>query len=303
MALVRVTPPRRGWMCSTKHITLGAQSRGQKVWFRKFFANHKQWFRMKWHLNDLILKQRLHLTLPWAKELQQYAEDMMYCAKKNTPHYNGLVESMLVSSAARQILYEQLVPRYKDRPFFFTRLVNKWQTRERDGAPMGFLEFVDRPGEYKPARPVGEERMRYIEHQLEHGTRRERRIFARKALRTPDFFNRKRSETVELGSREEEDGAIGAASHHLLDAANKSGGAAVRARTQLLRESLGEDQLLLPRSLLQNLNRRSRRRRKSGDGAIIGGETEAGRSSYSLPTVLPTQTTTHPDVTAAPAMP
>ncbi|CAD7932071.1 unnamed protein product [Amoebophrya sp. A25] len=179
--MLYISLPARGWMCSTKHITKDARSRGQKIWYRKFKSNNRQWRMMKWHLNDLILKQRLHLTLPWCKELQQYAEELIYLAKKNTPHYNGLVESMLISSAARDILYEKLVPRYFDRPFFCTRVMNKWQFRERDAAPMGFIEFVDRPGESQPARPVGTQKIRYIEHMLANGSRRERRIFAGKA--------------------------------------------------------------------------------------------------------------------------
>eukprot|EP00392_Amoebophrya_sp_AT5.2_P010422 g10482.t1 len=152
----------------------------ERKWYRKFGSIHKQWFKMRWHLNDLVLKQRLHLTISWCKELQQYAEELIYLAKMNTPHYNGLVESILV--------YEKLVPRYKERPFFFTRVVNKWQLRNRDAKSMGFIEFVDRPGEYKPARPVGEARNRYITAMLEHGTRRDRRVFAKKALNTPGFL-------------------------------------------------------------------------------------------------------------------
>ena len=54
--------------------------------------------------------------------------------------------------------YEQLVPRYKDRGFHFTRVLNKFQFRDFTSSPMGIIEFIDRPGELKPAGPVGEQR-------------------------------------------------------------------------------------------------------------------------------------------------
>lgn len=123
----------------------------------------------------------LYVTVPWARELQQYAEEVVYLAKKNTVHHNGLVESMLTSAPARQILYEKMVPRYKDRPFYFTRVVNKWELRERDAAKLGFLEFIDRPGEYRPANPVGAERRSFVRETMEHGTRRERRKLVKEA--------------------------------------------------------------------------------------------------------------------------
>lgn len=158
-----------------RFITLNARSRGQKKWYRRFNGNHKQWRKMRMHLNDLILRQRIHLSKKWTRELQQYAEELIYMAKKNDPHNNGIVESILTNPAAREILYEKLVPRYRDRPFYFTRCVNKWQLRIRDNAKMGFIEFVDRPGEYEPAPPVGESRARMVREIMENGSRRERR--------------------------------------------------------------------------------------------------------------------------------
>lgn len=69
---------------------------------------------MKDMLNLLILNQRLETSLPRAKELQQYAEEIVFLAKKNSPYHDGLVESMLTSPEARRILYERMLPRYKD---------------------------------------------------------------------------------------------------------------------------------------------------------------------------------------------
>jgi len=129
---------------------------------------------MKDMLNGLIKEQHLETTLPKAKELQQYAEEIVFLAKKNTPYHDGLVESMLTSSEARHILYERMVPRYQDRHFHVTRIVNKFMYRERDTASMAVIEYVDRPGELRPANPVGAARDQHVAMEF-LSTRRGRR--------------------------------------------------------------------------------------------------------------------------------
>lgn len=166
-----------GFMGTTKFLALGARSKGRKVYFRKFLPAHAQWALMKNMLNDLVLEQRLECTSPKAKELQQYAEELIFLAKKNTPYHDGLVESILTSPEARRILYERMVPRYRDRGFHFTRIVNQWRYRERDTAPMSFIEYVDRPGEIRPANPVGAARDQLVAQEF-LTTRRGRRKHA-----------------------------------------------------------------------------------------------------------------------------
>jgi hypothetical protein len=120
---------------------------------------------MKSLLNRLLINQRIGpISLIYAKELQQYAEEVVFlarkCAHDPTPRYNFLVESMLKSAEAREVLYEHLVPRYGEVAAvrgsgvqgsqLVTRVVNAWTFRERDTTPTGFIEFVDRPGELMP---------------------------------------------------------------------------------------------------------------------------------------------------------
>merc|ERR1711879_343704 len=124
--------------------------------------------------NQLVLEQRIEATLPKAKELQQYAEEIVFLAKKNTPYHDGLVESILTSPESRRILYERMVPRYVDRQFHFTRIVNQFRCRERDTAKMAWIEYVDRPGELRPANPVGAARAQYVASEF-LATRRGRR--------------------------------------------------------------------------------------------------------------------------------
>merc|ERR1711879_1063617 len=143
-------------------------------YFRKFAPAFKQWGQMKNMLDILVKTQRIETTLPKAKELQQYAEEIVFLAKKNTAYHDGLVESMLTSPEARAILYERLVPRYRDRQFHFTRIVNQFRFRMRDTTKMALIEYVDRPGELRPANPVGAARVQHVANEF-LATRRGRR--------------------------------------------------------------------------------------------------------------------------------
>lgn len=92
---------------------------------------------MKDWLDKLIIYQRIEGPLNRMKEVQQYAEEIVFHARRSnnsstysdmicilyaqsqevsfvdTPYSTQIVESMLRSAEARQILYEYLVPRYK----------------------------------------------------------------------------------------------------------------------------------------------------------------------------------------------
>lgn len=177
-----------GSVRTARFLARGARNKGRSWAFRKLAPQFKQWDMMRNMLNHLVKFQRIETTLPRAKELQQYAEEIVFLAKKNTAFHDGLVESIVTSSEARQILYERLVPRYRERHFHFTRLLNTLEYRERDTAPMGILEYIDRPGELRPANPVGVARMQHVAQQF-LATRRGRRKHLgemKKILKLPD---------------------------------------------------------------------------------------------------------------------
>ena len=50
-------------------------------------------------------------------------------------------------------LFEVLGPRYQDRDGGYTRVLKLSKKRKGDNAPMAVMEFVDRPGEIRAARP------------------------------------------------------------------------------------------------------------------------------------------------------
>ncbi|PHJ19724.1 ribosomal protein l17 [Cystoisospora suis] len=160
-----------GWSQVVRFLNKGVQRRP----FRRLRGQpHHQWNTLKTQLDQLVRSDRLELTLPRARELQQYAEELIHFAKQNTPESSLITESLIVTPAARRKLYHELCPLYANRPFFYTRVVNQHRLRMRDAAPMAYLEFVDRPGELRPARPVGFERKKYIWEQMK-ATRRARR--------------------------------------------------------------------------------------------------------------------------------
>jgi large subunit ribosomal protein L17 len=133
-------------------IRRGAQSSGKtKHGFRKLLPAYRQWETMKSLLNKLLINNRVGpISLIYAKEVQQYAEELVVLGRQavNQPTHrsNWLVESMLKSGEGRDILFERIVPRYStkgDVGGLVTRVVNLWEFRERDTTPIGFLEFVD----------------------------------------------------------------------------------------------------------------------------------------------------------------
>lgn len=163
-----------GYTSTLKFVNLGVRRR----LFRKAHKQpHHKWDSIKNQLNDLLKYGRIETTLAKAKELQGYAEELIYLAKKNDVENNLKVESMLRTAQGRRRLYEHYVPLYGNRPFFFTRVVNQWRLRLRDAAPMAFIEFIDRPGELRPAKPVGYERIKYIYNEMKKNRRNFRKYF------------------------------------------------------------------------------------------------------------------------------
>ena len=68
------------------------------------------------------------------------AREVIWHAKRNTPYSDSVVESLIISPEARQIVYEKLVPRYRHRPFFFTRLLRHWTVKFNDNSHIARLE-------------------------------------------------------------------------------------------------------------------------------------------------------------------
>ena len=151
-----------GFVSTINLIRRGAQRHGkEKHGYRRLLPSYRQWEVMKSNLNKLIIYQRIQLSLVYAKELQQYAEELVNLARKSAKtcnpversRYLSLCNTILKSAEAREILFERLVPRYSTTNSLVTRVVNTWKFRERDTTPMGIIEFKFRSGELIPTKP------------------------------------------------------------------------------------------------------------------------------------------------------
>eukprot|EP00922_Rhytidocystis_sp_ex-Travisia-forbesii_P037877 GHVS01056396.1.p1 GENE.GHVS01056396.1~~GHVS01056396.1.p1 ORF type:complete len:310 (-),score=87.44 GHVS01056396.1:251-1057(-) len=169
-----------GYICTWRFVNRGVRRRV----FRRFHRSpDHRWDMLKNMLDSLLRHGRVETTLAKAKEVQQYAEEIVHFAKKDAADADKIVESMLRTPQARKKLYEVLVPRYRDRHFYVTRVFNQWRIRLRDATPMAFVEFVDRPGELRPANPVGFQRVEFVWQQMQQNRRLFRRYLAEARMR------------------------------------------------------------------------------------------------------------------------
>ena len=92
---------------------------------------------------SLVEHELIKTTLPKAKELRSYAEPLITLAKKDSVANRRLAFDRMRSKAAVGKLFEELGPRYQERPGGYIRII-KCGYRTGDKAPMAFVELVDR---------------------------------------------------------------------------------------------------------------------------------------------------------------
>ena len=83
-------------------------------------------------------------TLPNAKELRSSAEPLITLAKKDSVANRRLAFDRTRSKEAVGKLFNELGPRYQERPGGYIRIL-KCGYRAGDKAPMAYVELVDRP--------------------------------------------------------------------------------------------------------------------------------------------------------------
>lgn len=91
----------------------------------------------------LIKHEQIITTLPKAKELRPYVERLVTLAKKGGLSNRRLAHARLMDDVQLRKLFDELAPRYADRPGGYTRVL-KAGYRASDQAPMAVIEFVDR---------------------------------------------------------------------------------------------------------------------------------------------------------------
>ena len=93
---------------------------------------------------SLFQHELIKTTLPKAKELRRVAEPLITLAKEDSVANRRLAASRLRTKAVVAKLFDELGPRYKERPGGYLRIL-KCGYRPGDAAPMAYVELVDRP--------------------------------------------------------------------------------------------------------------------------------------------------------------
>lgn len=92
---------------------------------------------------SLFEHEAIKTTLPKAKELRRVAEPLITLAKTDSVANRRIAFNRLRSKAAVGKLFDELGPRFKDRPGGYSRVL-KMGFRAGDSAPMALIELVDR---------------------------------------------------------------------------------------------------------------------------------------------------------------
>ena len=93
---------------------------------------------------SLFRHELIKTTLPKAKELRRVAEPLITLAKTDGVSHRRLAFTRLRDDVAVGKLFQELGPRYRERPGGYLRIL-KCGYREGDKAPMAYVELIDRP--------------------------------------------------------------------------------------------------------------------------------------------------------------
>jgi large subunit ribosomal protein L17 len=94
--------------------------------------------------NSLFKHEIIKTTLPKAKELRRVAEPLITLAKEDSVAHRRTAFDRLRDKEAVGKLFEELGPRYQERPGGYLRIL-KCGYRAGDKATMAYVELVGRP--------------------------------------------------------------------------------------------------------------------------------------------------------------
>ena len=108
---------------------LGRDSSHRKAMFRNMAAS-------------LIEFESISTTLPKAKELRRTLEPLITLAKEDGVTRRRMAFNKLRNKAAVGKLFNEIGPRFKDRPGGYLRILKKGR-RPGDSAPMALIQLTD----------------------------------------------------------------------------------------------------------------------------------------------------------------
>ncbi|MCO4321843.1 50S ribosomal protein L17 [Aliidiomarina quisquiliarum] len=94
--------------------------------------------------SSLVRHEVIKTTVPKAKELRRVIEPLITLAKEDSVANRRLAFARTRDKEVVGILFNELGPRYSERPGGYTRIL-KCGLRTGDKAPMAFVELVGRP--------------------------------------------------------------------------------------------------------------------------------------------------------------
>jgi large subunit ribosomal protein L17 len=113
-------------------------NRGRKL--NRTMAHRKALFR---NLVLALLKhERIKTTDAKAKDLRHFADRMVTLGKRGDLAARRLAYNFMQSRDAVKKLFDEIAPRFKDRPGGYTRVI-KFGFRRGDAAPLSIIEFTD----------------------------------------------------------------------------------------------------------------------------------------------------------------
>ncbi len=92
-------------------------------------------------VTSFLERERVRTTLAKARSARPVAEKMITLAKRGTLHARRQALAYVTKEAAVKKLFEDIGPRFTERPGGYTRIV-KLDRRAGDGAEMAMLEIV-----------------------------------------------------------------------------------------------------------------------------------------------------------------
>jgi large subunit ribosomal protein L17 len=96
----------------------------------------------------LVEHERIITTLEKAKEARRFVEKLITLAKKGTLHARRLALQRLPDRDTVAKLFDEIGPRFHDRPGGYTRIIKRHERRLGDGGSTAFLELL-KQGETK----------------------------------------------------------------------------------------------------------------------------------------------------------
>jgi len=104
--------------------------------------------------SSLMQRESIRTTLAKAKELRRVVEPLITLAKVDNLAKRRLAYARLRDRAAVTKLFNELGPRYRERPGGYMRIL-KCGYRNGDSAPMAYVELVDRPAAAEESQGAG----------------------------------------------------------------------------------------------------------------------------------------------------